>query len=68
MMIHSETGTKVLCVSMFLLLFLRDLGYVTNAIQLQRLNKQNDIFFSDSENVLEKITIVIKQNFQHFGK
>ena len=39
MMIHSETGTKILCVSMFLLLFLHDLGYVTNAIQLQRLNK-----------------------------
>ena len=39
MMIHSETGTKALCVNMFLLLFLRDLGYVTNAIQLQRLNK-----------------------------
>ena len=39
MMIHSETGTKALCVSMFSLLFLRDLGYVTNAIQLQRLNK-----------------------------
>ena len=68
MMIHSETGTKALCVNMFLLLFLRDLGYVTNAIQLQRLNKQNDIFFSDSENVLEKVTVVIKQNFQHFGK
>ena len=56
-MIHSETGTKILCVIMFLLLFLRDLGYFTNAIQLQRLNKSNDIFFSDSENVLEKITM-----------
>ena len=57
MMIHSETGTKILCMSILLLLFLRDLGYFTNAIQLQRLNKSNDIFFSDCENVLEKITM-----------
>ena len=42
MMIHSETTM---------------LGYSTNAIQLQRLNKSNDIFCSDSENVLEKITM-----------
>ena len=39
---------------MFSLLFLRDLGHFTNAIQLQRLNKSNDTFCSDSENVLEK--------------
>ena len=39
MMIHSETGTKILCVSMLLLLFLRDIVYITNAIQLLRLNE-----------------------------
>ena len=56
-MVHSEKEIKLLCVSMFLLLFLRDFDYFSNAIQLQRLNKANDTFCSDSENVLEKITM-----------
>ena len=48
---------------MFSLLFLRDLGHFTNTIQLQRLNKSNDTFCSDSENVLEKITMKLNKTF-----